>query len=177
MVGVEDGRSDGIESSKTHILSEPEGGSSCDADCLGGPPLSSVQHSLKASHEEVAPKVHIEILEVNVFLLQVLLVTGMSTYFIHCSGKHIRNSSSSSISRIFAQELSFQVSLLFLQLGSALIGQVVGVTHEPRTGTVVFGVGCAFLGASSLSSSTSIPCCLSSTISSASTPRILGATS
>ena len=73
MVGVADGRSDGIESSKTRILSDPEGGSSCDADWIGRPPLSSVRHSLKASHEEVAPKLHIEILEVNVLLLQVLV--------------------------------------------------------------------------------------------------------
>ena len=73
MVGVADGISYGIEYSKTRIVSEPEGGSSCDADCLGRPLLLSVGHSLKASHEEVAPKVHIEILEVNVLLLQVLV--------------------------------------------------------------------------------------------------------
>ena len=106
-----------------------------------------------------------------------LLVAGMSTSFTHCSGKHSRNNSSSSISRIFAQELCFQVPLLFLQLGSALLGKVVGVIHEPRTGTVVFGVGCALSGAGSLSSSTLVPCCLSSAISSASPPRIFGATS
>ena len=82
LVSVADGRSDGIESSKTHILSEPEGGSSCDADCLGRPPLSSVRHSLKVSHEEVAPKVHIEILEVNVLLLQVL-VGGWDEHLLH----------------------------------------------------------------------------------------------
>ena len=40
----------------------------------------------------------------------------------------------------------FQVPLLFLQLGSALLGQVVDVTHEPRTDDVEFGVGCAFSG-------------------------------
>ena len=73
MVSVTDGQSDGIESSNTHILSEPKGGSSCDADCLGRPPLSLVRHSFKASHEEVAPKVHIEIMKVNVLLLQVLV--------------------------------------------------------------------------------------------------------
>ena len=59
VVSVTDGRSDGIELPKTHILSEPKGGSSCDADCLGRPPLLSVRYSLKASHEEVAPKVHV----------------------------------------------------------------------------------------------------------------------
>ena len=73
VVSVTDGRSDGIESSNTHILSEPEGGSSCDADCLVRPPLSPVRQSLKASHEEVSPKVHIEILEFNVLLLQFLV--------------------------------------------------------------------------------------------------------
>ena len=82
MVSVTDGRSDGIESSKTHILSEPKGGSSCDADCLGRPPLLSVRHSLKASHEEVAPKVHIEILEINVLLLQIL-VGGWDEHLLH----------------------------------------------------------------------------------------------
>ena len=82
MVSVTDGRSDGIESSKTHILSDPEGGSSCDANFLGRPPLSSVRHSLKASHEEMAPKVHIEILEVNVLLLQVL-VGGWDEHLLH----------------------------------------------------------------------------------------------
>ena len=82
MVSVTDGRSDGIESSKTHILSEPEGGSSCDIGCLGRPPLPSVRHSLKASHEEVAPKVYIEILEVNILLLQVL-VGGWDEHLLH----------------------------------------------------------------------------------------------
>ena len=82
MVGVADGRSDGIESSKTHILSEPEGVSSYNAGCLGRPPLPSVRHSLKASHEEVAPKVHIKILEVNVLLLQVL-VDGWDEHLLH----------------------------------------------------------------------------------------------
>ena len=82
MVSVTDRRSDCIELSKTHILSEPKGGSSCDVDCLGRPPLSSVRHFLKASHEEVAPKVHIEILEVNVLLLQ-FLVGGWDEHLLH----------------------------------------------------------------------------------------------
>ena len=82
LVGVADGHSDGIESLKTHILSEPEGGSSCDADCLGRPPLSSVRQSLKASHEKVAPEVQIELLEVNVLLLQVL-VGGWDEHLLH----------------------------------------------------------------------------------------------
>ena len=118
-----------------------------------------IQHRLsldRGLHPRLAQEGQIPTAEISEGLgSKFLLVAGMSTSFNHCSGKHSRNSSSSSISRIFAQELCFQVPLLFLNLGSALLGQVVGVTHEPRTGTVVFGVGCAFSGTGSLSSSTS----------------------
>ena len=60
-----------------------------------------------------------------------LLVVGVKTPLTHCSGNAILKIDSSVISEIFGQLCSLHTPLVLRKFTSALLGQMVGVTHYP----------------------------------------------